>query len=103
MDNKIRVGKVCRIDGKFQRVELSDEDGEKVQAQQRHMNNNIMKECLEDATKFVEVGTENPYKSSVISIAVALFDKRAISNYTLTIACLDMKVQSLHKENGSVE
>lgn len=56
---------------------LTAEDEEKVEKTQREANNTLMRECLEDAQKIVFEQEFKDFQSDVVSIARALFDKRA--------------------------
>lgn len=62
---------------KWVEVFLSEEEEREEEQKCRQENIKLMKECLEDAKKIFSDSKLKDYQTNVISIAVALFDKRA--------------------------
>jgi hypothetical protein len=62
---------------KWVEIFLSEEEEREEEQKCRQENIKLMKECLEDAKKIFSESKLKDYQTNVISIAVALFDKRA--------------------------
>jgi hypothetical protein len=62
---------------KWVEVYLTEEEEREEEQKCRHENIRLMKECLEDAKKIFSESKLKDYQTNVISIAVALFEKRA--------------------------
>ncbi len=62
---------------KWVEVFLSEEEEREEEQKCRQENIKLMKECLEDAKKIFSESKLKDYQTNVISIAIALFDKRA--------------------------
>lgn len=89
MDSKIRVSKNYQIGSEWKQMELTDENEAEVQKQLAETNNKIMEECIADAEHMV-AGKEHLGSA----VAVALFDKRAVNGYTLTLAKIEQKIKA---------
>ncbi len=61
----------------WEEVTLSPEEELRAEALCREENNKIMAECLLDAKELLKSGDWKAYESSVVALAVALFEKRA--------------------------
>jgi len=62
---------------KWIEVFLSEEEERGEEQKCRHENIRLMKECLEDAKKIFASEKLKGYETSLITLAIALFDKRA--------------------------
>jgi len=62
---------------KWVEVFLTEEEEREEEKKCRQENIRLMKECLEDAKKIFSESKLKDYQTNVISIAVALFEKRA--------------------------
>ncbi len=61
----------------WEEVYLSDEEERELEKRARQENQKLMKECLEDAKKIVFEEEFKEFQSDVVSLAIALFEKRA--------------------------
>lgn len=62
---------------RWEEVALTENE-EKEQEKLSHEENvKLMKECIEDAKKIIDVNHLKNFQSDVISVAIALFEKRA--------------------------
>jgi len=62
---------------KWTEVFLTEEEEREEEKKCRQENIRLMKECLDDAKKIFADSRLKDYQTNVISIAIALFDKRA--------------------------
>ena len=62
---------------KWEDVFLSEDEERGVESEARHENIRLMRECLSDAKKILADENLKGYETSLIDLAVALFDKRA--------------------------
>ncbi|MFC1648468.1 hypothetical protein ACFL1B_03330 [Nanoarchaeota archaeon] len=62
---------------RWEEVELDDKEELKVEEEARHYNTKLMSECIEDAKSIALKKGLKDYQTNVISIAIALFEKRA--------------------------
>ncbi len=60
----------------WEEVLLSDEEEKQVDRQCRSENIRIMRECIEDAKKIIEDTYLKRYQSDLVSVGIALFEKR---------------------------
>lgn len=61
----------------WEEVYLSKDEETEQELKARRENFEIMKECVADAKKIVANNSLKDYQSDVISVAIALFEKRA--------------------------
>ena len=62
---------------KWVEISLNAEEEKQTEAEAREKNIELYKECMQDAGRIVAEENLKPYQSDVVSIASALFDKRA--------------------------
>jgi len=62
---------------RWEEVYLTEEEEKKEEERCRQDNIKVMKECIEDAKKLMEEKGLKDYQSDLISMATALFRKRA--------------------------
>ncbi len=62
---------------KWIEIRLTEEEEKQVEQQARQENKTLFKECVQDAQKIVSELELKGYQTDTISIAIALFDKRA--------------------------
>ncbi len=53
----------------------AEENAEEARARQRNVE--VMKECIEDAKSLAQEKDLKPFETSVVNLAIALFEKRA--------------------------
>jgi hypothetical protein len=62
---------------KWEEVFLTDKEEKDIEALSRKENIRLMEECLDDAEKIAERNLNNGFETSIVSIAITLFEKRA--------------------------
>jgi hypothetical protein len=62
---------------RWEDVELSEEEEEKIEQEARKENVRLMAECIDDAKKLISEKGLKDFQSNIVSVAIALFDKRA--------------------------
>ena len=62
---------------KWESVELTPEQENKLDEETRQENITLMKQCLSDAKQILEEKELKDYQTNVVQMAVALFEKRA--------------------------
>jgi hypothetical protein len=61
----------------WEEVYLSTDEERELEEQQRAENLEIMRECLRDAKALVQEEEMKEFQSNIVSLAIALFEKRA--------------------------
>jgi uncharacterized protein YktA (UPF0223 family) len=61
----------------WEEIYLSEEEEKQVEEEARKESLELMKTCIDDAKRIVSENELKDYQSDVISIAIALFEKRA--------------------------
>lgn len=61
----------------WEEVKLTEEEEKAEESRARAANNQLMKECLDDAKIIAVDKGLKPFETSVVNMAVALFEKRA--------------------------
>jgi hypothetical protein len=61
----------------WEEVYLSDEEERRLEQEQHAKNLTVMRECIADAARIVEEQKLRGYETSVVTLAVSLFEKRA--------------------------
>lgn len=62
---------------RWEEVSLTDAEENEVEAKARKENIELMRECINDAKEIFKENGFKDYQSDVISIGIALFEKRA--------------------------
>lgn len=62
---------------RWEEVSLTKDQEIKAETDARNENLILMKECIEDAKKIIQDKSLKEYQTDIISIAIALFEKRA--------------------------
>jgi hypothetical protein len=96
----IKFGKNFKCFGNWTRVELSPEEEHELQQELRKMNIDIMKECLHDAKELLCDNCRS--METRLTLATALFNKRAQQSYTLYQALLDNLVQQIKRKEKEI-
>ena len=61
----------------WEEIYLSKEEEGELEEQQRAENLEVMRECLRDAKALVQEEEMKEFQSNIVSLAIALFEKRA--------------------------
>lgn len=62
---------------KWEEVSLTDDEEQEEEHKCRGENAKLMKECIGDAKRIIKEESMKDYQTDVVSIAIALFEKRA--------------------------
>lgn len=62
---------------RWEEIFLNEEEEKAVEERCRQENNELFKQCLDDAKKIMEEKSLKGYQSDLISLGIALFEKRA--------------------------
>lgn len=61
----------------WEEITISDEEEKEIEEQVKHINMQVLEECIKEAQVIVKHTNLKEYQSDVINLANSLFDKRA--------------------------